>query len=77
MKAMFSTQQAQSKQVSYAGKTVVGVVAALMLSVASVAGMSQQTAANPAHWSGSVAQVAQANAAPAAAKTQNIQLASR
>jgi hypothetical protein len=79
MKALFSAQQQQSRQVSFAGKTVVGIAAALIISAASVAGMSQQTGANPSHWSGNVAQAKQAAPAGAAAtvKAGKIQLASR
>jgi hypothetical protein len=77
MKALFSAQQQQAKQVSFAGKTVVGIAAALLISAASVAGMSQQTGANPAHWSGNVAQAQQAAPAAAASQTEKIQLASR
>ena len=69
MKAMFSAQQQQSKNVSYAGKTVVGLVAAVMLCAASVAGMTQQTGASPMHWSGSVNQSVAAVARRDAAKT--------
>jgi hypothetical protein len=69
MKAMFSAQQQQSKKVSYAGKTVVGLVAAVMISAASVAGMSQQTGASPMHWSGAVCQSAAVVAKQGAAKT--------
>jgi hypothetical protein len=77
MKALFSAQQQQARQVSFAGKTMVGIVAALVISAASVAGMSQQTAANPAHWSGSVAQANPAAPAVAAARAEKVQLASR
>jgi hypothetical protein len=77
MKALFSAQQQQAKQVSFAGKTVVGVAAALLISAASVAGMSQQTGANPTHWSGNVAQAKPAATAVAAVTTRKIQLASR
>ena len=77
MKALFSAQQQQAKQVSFAGKTVVGIAAALLISAASVAGMSQQTGANPSHWSGNVAQAKQAAAAVATAKTGGFQVASR
>jgi hypothetical protein len=69
MKAMFSTQQQQAKNVSYAGKTVVGLVAAVMISAASVAGMSQQTGASPMHWSCAVNQSAATVIKQEAAKT--------
>jgi hypothetical protein len=77
MKALFSAQQQQAKQVSFAGKTVVGIVAALAISAASVAGMSQQTGINPTHWSGTVTQAQQAAPTVAAASIGKIQLASR
>jgi hypothetical protein len=77
MKAMFSAQQQQAKQVSFAGKTVVGVVSALVISAASIAGMTQQTSANPAHWSGDVAQAKQTASTVATVKSAQIQLASR
>ena len=69
MKSMFSTQQQQSKNVSYAGKTVVGLVAAVMMAAASVAGMTQQTGASPMHWSGGKNQPAVVAARHAAAAT--------
>jgi hypothetical protein len=82
MKSMFSTQQQQSKNVSYAGKTVVGLVAAVMISAASVAGMTQQTGASPMHWSGSfnqssvtVAKREAANTVAAAKPAKPVQLA--
>jgi hypothetical protein len=77
MKALFSAQQQQARQVSFAGKTVVGIAAALMISAASIAGMSQQTGVNPTHWSGNVAQAKQAATAVAAVTTGKIQLTSR
>jgi hypothetical protein len=69
MKSIFSTQQQQSKNVSYAGKTVVGLVAAVMISAASVAGMTQQTGSCPVHWSGGLNQSAVMVAKRDAAKT--------
>jgi len=82
MKAMFSAQQQQSKNVSYAGKTVVGLVAAVMISAASVAGMTQQTGASPMHWSGALNQSAAtvakrdaANTVAAAKPAKAVQLA--
>jgi hypothetical protein len=74
---MFSAQQQQARQVSFAGKTVVGIVSALVISAASIAGMTQQTNANPAHWSGDVAQAKQMASTVATARTAKIQLASR
>jgi hypothetical protein len=77
MKAMFSAQQQQARKVSYAGKTAVGIAGALVISAASIAGLSQQTDANPSHWSGNVAQAKPAVAAVAAVNTGSVQLASR
>jgi hypothetical protein len=51
MHGMFSTQQQQAGKVSFAGKTALGIAAAIVISVASVGVMTQQTGASPAHWS--------------------------
>jgi hypothetical protein len=77
MKALFSAQQQQARKVSYAGKTLVGIAGALVISAASIAGLSQQTDANPNHWSDNVAQAKVAATTVAAANTGSVQLASR
>jgi len=51
MNGMFSAQQQQAGKVSFAGKTAIGIVGAIMISAATVAGLTQQTGASPAHWS--------------------------
>jgi hypothetical protein len=48
---MFSAQQQQAGKVSFAGKTAIGIVGAILISAVTVAGLSQQTGASPAHWS--------------------------
>jgi len=50
MKTMFSQQQENSSQVSYQGKTVIGVVFSVVISGALVLGLTEQTGSNPAHW---------------------------
>ena len=51
MNGLFSAQQQQASKVSFAGKTAIGIVGAIMISAATVAGLTQQTGASPAHWS--------------------------
>ena len=51
MNGMFSAQQQQAGKLSFAGKTAIGIAGAIMISAATIAGLTQQTGASPAHWS--------------------------
>jgi hypothetical protein len=78
MKALFSTQQKDSKA-SYKGKTAVGIMFSIAITGAFVAGMTQQTGNSPSHWSTGSTQVAQSAvvATQHSAAARPIQLAAK
>jgi hypothetical protein len=77
MNGMFSAQQQQAGKVSFAGKTAIGIVGAILISAATVAGLTQQTGASPAHWSPAINSAQPAVAAAAASNANVIVVANR